>query len=186
MNTELKNIFEDSGDYAAKWGISDFYDADGDLLEDTIKAGEPFAANWGAKKEIVYASIVSDGETIAVEVTASIDEFEYLLDSAIWEAEGKKDDCGSSTLSRLFGNESGKHYEQLQDACEFQYQESFTAIGNCKNDFETLTEVLDRLETEASDEAERCYQSIVESVKAYLEMVKADHLAIKRNWRIDL
>lgn len=171
MSTELKNIFEDSDDYAARWGISDFYAADGDLLEDTIKAGKPFAANWGAKKEIVYANIVSDGETIAVEVTTSIDEFEDLLDSAIWEAEGKKDNCGSSTLSRLFGVESWEHFDQLRDACEFQYQESFTAIGNCKNDFETLTEVLDRLETEAGDEAERCYQSIIESVKAYLEML---------------
>lgn len=175
MNTELKNIFENSGDCAAKWGISNFYDEDGNLLEETIKTGKPFMAEWGSKKEPVFARIVSNGESIGVKVTSGIDMFEDLLDSAIWEAEDKKDDCGSSALSRLFGTKSGYHFVQLRGVCGCLYQESFTAAGSCKNDFESLTEALDRLETEANDEAERCYQSIVESVKAYLETVKPDH-----------
>ena len=165
MNAE--NLFA-KVEYAAKWSISDFYDEEGEMLEETIKAGKPFRAAWGCKKEIVYADVAGDGETIAATVTVGVDELPDLLDSAIWEAENKQDNCGSSAFTRLFGKDSAEHFENLLDECTFAYQESFTEYQSCKNDFEDLTELLDRLETEANDAAERCYKTIIELAKTYI------------------
>jgi len=74
------DIAENTGEYASKWGISDFYEEAEQSLRDALASGEDFDTGWfGCKKEINCAQIVREGGEITVCVSAHMDD--------LWDSE---------------------------------------------------------------------------------------------------
>ena len=76
------------GEYAAKWGLTDFYEESEQALRDALASGKEFEASYGCKKEIRYATISrhEDGD-IEVLVDAHMDDLfdgDELIYDALW------------------------------------------------------------------------------------------------------
>jgi len=77
-----------SGEYAAKWGLTDFYPEAEDKLKELIESGENFCTKWGCKKEIRYADIERTDTECVVTVTSHMDDLDDegdLIYDAVWE-----------------------------------------------------------------------------------------------------
>lgn len=81
----MKEIDISVGEYAAKWGISDFYEDSEELLREALESGEDFTTEWGCKKEIRYATLTKEGETISLRVVCNMDDL-YESDDLIYDA----------------------------------------------------------------------------------------------------
>ena len=93
-----------SGDYAASWGLTDFYDECETLLRSVVESGEDFETDWGCKKEIRYASIVRDGGCVVVTVTSHMDdlyESDDLIYDALWERMHTEEEIPADVIERI-------------------------------------------------------------------------------------
>jgi hypothetical protein len=72
----IKNIELINGEYAAKWGLTDFYPEAEQKLKDLLASGEDFTTTYGCKKEIRYCEITKDtgADDLWVTVTAWMDD----------------------------------------------------------------------------------------------------------------
>lgn len=77
------------GLYAAKWGLTDFYEESERKLRDALNSGEDFDTGWwGCRKEIRYARIVRKNGEICVSVSCHMDDLyeeDDLIYDALWE-----------------------------------------------------------------------------------------------------
>ena len=80
----MKEINISDGWYAAHWSLTDFYDKSEKALRDALNSGEDFATEeFGCKKEIHYARVIREGDTVTVTVSAHMDDLEISEDSPL-------------------------------------------------------------------------------------------------------
>lgn len=75
------------GEYAAKWGLTDFYEESEENLMELIASGKDFETEYGCKKEIRYASIRREDGEVIVTVWAHMDDLfdgDDLIYDALW------------------------------------------------------------------------------------------------------
>jgi len=94
-----------SGEYAAKWCLSDFYEESEQKLRAVLASGEDFDTGWwGCKKEIDYARICREGGALTVEVSCHMDdlyESEDLIYDALWEECRIKDELPDDIIASI-------------------------------------------------------------------------------------
>lgn len=108
----MKDIDICYGEYASKWGLSDFYEESKAKFMDALNSGEDFDTGWwGCKKEIRYARIVREDGHIMVEVSCNMDDLwdeDDLIYDALWEErkvdEELPDEIIESILEMAYGD----------------------------------------------------------------------------------
>lgn len=144
-----KRIEITSGDYAAQWGLTDFYSECEDLLRSAVESCKDFETDWGCKKEIRYASVVRDGGCVVVTVTSHMDDLYEdgdLIYDALWERLHIEDEIPEEMFERIrdFAIDCG-----IEDQSEAAFALPRSAT------FEDICEAIEKLEdyTEASNTA---------------------------------
>ena len=70
--------------YGCKWGLTDLYPEDEQILRSAIDNRQTFDTGWiGCKKEIRSFRMISDGKAITIMACAEMDEFEDLIYDAM-------------------------------------------------------------------------------------------------------
>ena len=161
------DIEENTGCYASKWGISDFYDEAEKSLKAALDSGEDFDTGWfGCKKEIHYGQIVREDGNVTVSVCCHMDdlwESEELIYDALWEVTKVENELPEDII------------DSIRDA----------AIDDCVDDSSTWTEVLpssvsfddvvkalDKCEVNADAENTGMYKRLCEIVYYHVEYMK--------------
>lgn len=165
------DIAQHTGEYASKWGISDFYEEAEKDLREILASGEDFdTGSFGCKKEINYASIKREDGVIEIEVTCCMDD--------LWEQE----DLIYDALSELNIEEElpRKIVDSIRDAaCDCQLDDHTTLTvelpGNAS--YEDVVAALDKLEGEASNNNHDMYKELCEIVKDTVEYMKENGIS---------
>lgn len=153
----MKKVNIADGEYASKWGLTDFYEDSEARLRDLIASGDEFETEWfGCKKEIRYARYKRYDDNFVIEVECHMDdlwESDDLIYDALWSGmhaeeempdviiDGIRDwasDCGiedcasgSLVLTNPTYEEVVKATEQLEDECEKANDEAFDRLTEC-------------------------------------------------------
>jgi hypothetical protein len=172
-----------SGD-GAKWGLTDFYEDFEQELREAIDARKPFEAGWSVKKEIESGHICFDGTTYHLCASRSTDEGGDLFDDAVWAlcTSLKEFDMPLSDTHELplaFGIEmSVPRLFHLWDKMrnghwlgESYLQSDYEAESTLSGDatFDQIVEELEKLNQETDDASEVNFESLQESIWAFLE-----------------
>lgn len=161
------DIAENTGIYASKWCISDFYEEAENALRSALESGEDFETDWfGCKKEINYGQIAREDGKITVSVCCHMDdlwEADDLIYDALWEVTKAENELPEEII------------DSIRDA----------AIDDCVDDSSTWTEVLpssasfddvvkalDKCEANADAENTGMYKCLCEIVHAHVEYMK--------------
>lgn len=70
----MDNIDISTGEYAAQWSLTDFYDDCKNALAKALASGKDFHTEWGCKKEIHYCDLVKKSGWIRITVTCNTDD----------------------------------------------------------------------------------------------------------------
>lgn len=92
------------GEYAAKWGLTDFYPESEAKLREAIDSGEDFDTYYGCKKEIRYCRITRDDERVIVSVEACMDdlyESDELIYDALWARLHTEEELPEETIEAI-------------------------------------------------------------------------------------
>jgi len=82
----MKTIDIGHGEYASKWGLTDFYPESEAKLKEALASGEDFTTGWfGCEKEIRYAEYTRDAEAMTVKVSCVMDDL-WESNDLIWDA----------------------------------------------------------------------------------------------------
>ena len=161
------DITENTGWYASKWGISDFYDEAEKSLRAAIDSGEDFDTGWfGCKKEINYAKIVREEGEITVSVTCHMDdlwESDDLIFDALWRIEKITDGLPMEIIDSI---RNAACDEQLDDHTTL----SETLPGNAS--YEDIIAALNRLEGNADMDNTEMYDQLCEIVRSHVEYMR--------------
>lgn len=157
------DIAENTGEYASKWGISDFYEEAEQSLRDALASGEDFDTGWfGCKKEINYAQIVREGGEITVYVSAHMDDLwdseDLIYDTMKEEVELPEDVIDSI---RDFAIDDG-----IDDNTEL----SMTLSAEVS--YEDIVDALDTLEKEAMEANHSMFLRLADIVDAFIQHMK--------------
>lgn len=191
----LRPFKELRGD-AAKWGVSDFYEAHELALKEALATRQPFDTGWYAvKKEIQSARIWRGraGGPVLLQVSASMDDWPDLVDTALWSAWGKRleADSGYDVLVKLglSEQEAQAWLDELVDsessnACLGE-DNSITRVAQCAGNiaFRGLCQRLDVLADSAEEELKSVYAGLVEHCAWRLSQLKASREASCFNCR---
>jgi hypothetical protein len=170
------HLFDGLDGDATKWGISDFYDENADVLKNAVQSGEPFDTGWfSCKKEVITGRVSRSvkGGKISVEVSECMDEARYLVDTDYYEATDKKHSDGYSALESL-----GLDDEQIKEVIESTASSCGLGEENCKrassaidasSSYDKVCEELDKLAVQTSSELEAWYQQVIAECKARIE-----------------
>ena len=165
------DITENTGCYASKWGLSDFYEEAEKSLRDVLASGEDFDTGWfGCKKEIDYAQIVRDGGKIMISVACHMDDLweqDDLIYDALWEV---------SKIEKEFPKEIIDSIREA--ACDEQLDDHTTVSESMPADssFEDIVSMLDKLEGIADCGNKEMYKSLCEIVCSHLEYMKENEI----------
>lgn len=157
------DIAQHTGEYASKWGISDFYEEAEKDLREILASGDDFDTGWfGCKKEINYAQIVREGGEITVCVSAHMDDLwdseDLIYDTMKEEVELPEDVIDSI---RDFAIDDG-----IDDNTELSMTLSAEAS------YEDIVDALDTLEKEAMEANHSMFLRLTDIVDAFIQHMK--------------
>lgn len=174
----MKNIdiTENTGLYASKWCISDFYEEAETILRNAIDSGEDFDTGWfGCKKEINYAQIVRKDEEIIVSVTCHMDDLwdsEDLIYDALWEMTKIEKELPSEIIESI-----------LDAACDEQLDDYTTISASLPSSasYEDIIEALDKCEANADANNTGMYKMLCEIVFAHVKYMEENGIDFVEN-----
>lgn len=100
----MKNIDICYGEYAAKWGLADFYPESEAKLREALDSGENFDTYYGCKKEIRYCRITRDEKSVTVSVESCMDdlyESDELIYDALWARLHTEEELPDETIEAI-------------------------------------------------------------------------------------
>ena len=164
----MKDIeFPNGGIYASKWGLTDFYDGNDDVLRKAVESGEDFdTGEFGCKKEIRYARVHRERGEFEVEVTAHMDDLwddGYLIYDALWTVAKSEDELPEDII------------DSIRDAAIDSGVDDHTYCNRylpLDATYGTVVETISELEDEAEQTNEELYRILCEIVKDHVEFMK--------------
>lgn len=161
------DIAENTGIYASKWGISDFYEEAEKSLRDVLNSGEDFETDWfGCKKEIHYAQITREAGKITVSVSCHMDDLwdgDDLIYDALWEVTKSENELPEEIVDSI---RDAAIDEQIDD----RYTESVLLPASAS--FEDVVKALDSCEALANRNNTGMYKRLCEIVREHVEYIK--------------
>ena len=166
----MKELFKDAGVYAAKWGLTDFYEAEEQELREAIESGEDFTTGWyECKKEIRSGKITRmDGKiyiTVSAEMDDLYDEYDLIYDALCEVAPSYEDELPEEIVDSII---DAAIDEQIDDHNEA----SDTIPGD--STYDEILRAISKLESEAEELNTRDYTELKEIVKAHLNYMKME------------
>lgn len=158
----MKEVDISYGEYASKWGLTDFYQESLDKLNSAIESGEEFTTGWfGCRKEIQYGKYTKvDGE-FRIEVDCHMDdlwESDDLIYDALW------------TACKMEIELSDEVIESIRDGAEFL--DDHTKLESVLRYDVTIDDVIketDILVGRCESANEAMYDELCQMVKAHVE-----------------
>ena len=161
------DIAENTGLYASKWSISDFYDDAEKRLRDALMSGEDFETSWfGCKKEINYAQITREEGVVTVSVCCHMDdlwESDDLIYDALWEVTKAENELPEEIIDSI---RDAALDEQIEDSSTWTEKLSSSAT------FEDVVKALDKCEANADRENTGMYKRLCQIVLDHVEYMK--------------
>ena len=165
----MNNIDICSGEYASKWGLTDFYEESEQKLKDALTSGEDFDTGWfGCKKEINYARICRENDRVTVEVSAHMDDLwdgDALIYDALWEERHTEEELPDRII------------DSIRDAAIDDGLDDHTDITDAlpaDATFEQIVELIGKLEVEAMDANAEMYNRLRGIVAVHYEYWKGE------------
>lgn len=155
----MKQIDISDCEYAAKWGVSDFYEDSEELLRDALASGEDFTTNWGCKKECRYATLTKEGGKITIQVSCLMDdlyESDDLIYDALWSQLRVEERLPDELVESI--------REVAADACMGDYAEAEAELPASAT-FEEICAKLDELTDEAEKENDKTFRELCDMVE---------------------
>lgn len=156
----MKEIDISCGDYAAKWGVSDFYEDSEKLLREALDSGEDFTTEWwGCRKEIRYAALTKEGGKITIQVICHTDDL-YDSDDLIYDALWARLDTEEELPEEIIDN--------IRDTAIGDGLDDFTVVWAelpASATFEEICAKLEELETDAEKENEETFNRLCDMVE---------------------
>lgn len=164
----MKKIdLEKNSYYAAKYGVSDFYDEAEQKLREAIASGEDFDTGWfGARKEINYARIVRENGAYTITVSAHMDDLwegDDLIYDALWEVAHSEDELPEDIIY------------SIRDAafdCGIDDKSECEDVLPADAQFKDIARCLDKLEFEAIKNNDDMYGWLKGIVKDHWDHMK--------------
>lgn len=157
------DIAENTGEYASKWGISDFYEEAEQSLRDALASGEDFDTGWfGCKKEINYGQIVREDGEITVSVCCHMDD--------LWEAEDLIYDTMKEEVEL-----PEDIIDSIRDAaidCGIDDKTELTMVLSAEASYDDIVEALDSQEKEAMEANHSMFLRLTDIVDAHIRYMK--------------
>ena len=161
------DIAENTGEYASKWSISDFYEEVEKSLRDALESGEDFETDWfGCKKEINYGQIVREDGKITVSVSCHMDDLwdsEDLIYDALWEVTKAENELPDEIIDSIRDAALGDNVDDSS---------TWTEVLPSSASFDDVVEALDKCEANADAENTGMYKMLCEIVYAHIEYMK--------------
>lgn len=161
----MKEIDITYGEYASKWGLTDFYDESAEKLKSALASGEDFNTGWfGCKKEINYAKYVKCGNYFEISVSAHIDdmyESDDLIYDALWEVAKSEEELSEDIIDSI---RDCAMWDGITD-----YTELSETIPVADATFEKVVEITDRLESQAMEHNHEMFKQLCEIVKDHIQ-----------------
>lgn len=173
---------------AAKWGVTDFYEEHEKAFRDALASRMPFDTGWyGVKKEIQTGRVFRErrGGRLALEVSASMDDWPDLVDTAVWEAAGKQLGAASGfdTLLHLGLSEADAERWMedyvtalLASGSELGEGNSWTERGSLSGQagFDRIAQELNTLMDRCGATLEAEYRALVEDCRTRIAELKLE------------
>lgn len=162
------DIAERTGEYASKWGLTDFYPEAEEDLRAALESGEDFETDWfGCKKEIRYAKITSDQEEITIKVSAHMGDLweeDYLIYDALWEVSKIEDELPEEII------------DSIRDAAIYDIDDHTDLDVTLPRSasFEEIVEAIGKLEDEAEENNTEMYKTLCDIVKAHVDYMNTE------------
>lgn len=162
------DIAERTGEYASKWGLTDFYPEAEAELKKALESGEDFETDWfGGKKEIRYARTTGDEDGITIEVSAHMDdlwESEDLIYDALWEVSKIEDELPEEII------------DSIRDAAIYDINDHTDLDVTLPRSasFEEIVEAMGKLEDEAEENNTEMYKTLCEIVKEHVDYMNTE------------
>lgn len=162
------DIAERTGEYASKWGLTDFYPEAEEDLRAALESGEDFETDWfGCKKEIRYAKITGGQEEITIEVSAHMDdlwESEDLIYDALWEVSKIEDELPEEII------------DSIRDAAIYDIDDHTDLDVTLPRSatWEEINRAIENLEYEAEANNHRMYLELCGIVKAHVDYMNTE------------
>ena len=151
-----------TGDYASKWGLSDFYPECEAKLQALLDSKEDFLTEqFGCKKEIHYAEISRKRDTITVWVSCYMDEVEDIINDELNDRDEEFPEDFADVL-----------YNGACDICNY-YDEERELPGDATMD--DIKTALSDLETIGDAALESRYNELIEYINEECESWLASH-----------
>jgi len=167
----MKYIEISAGKYASKWGLTDWYPEAEEKLRAALAQEDNFQTEWfGCKKEIRYARISREGDTILVEVSAHMDDLweeDDLIYDALWETCHVEEELQEEIIDSI---RDAMIDEGIDDHTELSEEIPATST------FEEITETIGKLEDEAEKNNRIMYKDLCDCVKAHVDYMNTEVL----------
>lgn len=167
------DIAENTGEYASKWGISDFYEEAEQSLRDALASGEDFDTGWfGCKKEINYGQIVREDGKITVSVCCHMDdlwESEDLIYDALWEVTKAENELPEEIIGSIRDAAMGDNVDDSSTWAE---------VLPSSASFDDVVKALDKCEANADAENTGMYKRLCEIVYDHVEYMKEQGISL--------
>lgn len=164
----MKDIDICYGLYAAKWGLTDFYEESEKKLKDALASGEDFDTGWwGCSKEIRSARIVRDDEDVTVEVSCNMDDLfdgDALIYDALWEECHTEEELPDEIIDSI-------RDAAIDDGIDDSTVMSDTLPSDAS--FDDIVAKIDRLEEWAEAKNTEMYGKLRAIVKAHVEYMNS-------------
>ena len=158
---------EESSAYAAKYGVSDFYDDAAEKLREALESGEDFDTKWfGAHKEINYARVHRQYGELEVEVSAHMDDLfdePDLIYDALWEVARSEDELPEDIIDSIIDTAID---------CEIDDKTECNVFLPVNASYEDVCKALDECETSAMETNHEMYERLKEIVKEHWDWMK--------------
>ena len=164
----MKDIeFQNGGIYASKWGLTDFYDGNDDVLRKAVESREDFDTGWfGCKKEIRDARVHREHGELEVEVVAGMDDLwdeDDLIYDALWTVAKSEDELPEDIIDSIRESAIDSGVD------DHTYCNRYLPLDAT---YETVVETISELENEAEQTNEELCRILCEIVKDHVEFMK--------------
>lgn len=160
----MKKIDISYGAYAAKWGLTDFYEESEKALREAIASGEPFETEYGCKKEIRYATIRrnEDGDIEVFAVAHMDDLFDGcdLIYDALWSRFRSEEELPDDMIEVIID-------AAIDDGIDDHTQ--LSAVLDSSATFEDVCEMISSLESEAEEANKNMFNRLCDILQGLYE-----------------
>ena len=164
--TEMKTIALTDGDYASKWGLSDFYPESKKRLTEALRSDGEFTTGWfGCRKEIEYAKIERLGGKLIVNVACHMDDLfdsADLIYDALWTVSGREFELSDDIVDSIrdWAIDSG-----IED-CTVLFEELPPDAS-----VDDVVPCLDRLSQKANANNDEMYHELCQCVELHVDQM---------------